>query len=63
MMSSDNDSAGTSLLALLDHISALDVLLEVRLSQLIGELVVSYAACVNDGFWWKDILSRSHTSR
>lgn len=48
----DDNRTSTSVLAVLNQIRALNALSVIYPSESFCELVVSYAPCVDDGFWW-----------
>lgn len=56
MMSSDDNTTGTCLLALLDLVDFIEALSLVGLFQLLCKLIVADCASVNYGFWREKIL-------
>lgn len=56
-MAGNDDGTGSSLLALLDLIRALDALLRVGLPQLIGKIIITDASGVHNGLWREDVLT------
>ena len=48
IVSSDNDTAGTGLLTLLDEVDIGETFAAVRSAQLLGEFVIANAASVNN---------------
>lgn len=56
---SDDDSACAGLLALLDEVSALEVLLGICLQELLRKFIVAYTPRVHDGLGREHILQSS----